>query len=94
MQEKIVELIELVDAAIGVATKMQSDQPALNSPENLQRVMQLLTDLKAKALAGSLEPANGVALGLGRWVSDWVEPLSSPLLGAVGAIDAYYLANF
>jgi hypothetical protein len=95
MQEKITQLIELIDTALNIVTSMQSDPSSENSPENLERTAQALAAIKERAGTGQLGPSNGViTLGLARGVSDWIEPLNSPLLGAVGAIESHYRENF
>lgn len=95
MQEKTTRLIELIDTALNIVTSMQSDPSSENSSENLERTAQALTTIKERASTGQLGPSNGgVTLGLARGVSDWIEPLNSPLMGAVGAIETYYMENF
>jgi hypothetical protein len=95
MQEKTTKLIELIDTALNIVTSMQSDSSSENSSENLVRTAQALSVIKERASTGQLGSSNGViTLGLVRGVSDWIEPLNSPLLGAVGAIETYYRENF
>jgi hypothetical protein len=51
----------------------------------------VLKSIKNQALAGQLPPSQGiVTLGLAREVADWIDPLDSPLLKAVGKVEREY----
>lgn len=95
MQEKKIKLLGLIDTALQTVASMQSVPSPENSSENLERTAQVLSRLQERVKSGELEPSNGtVTLGLARGVSDWIEPLDSPLLGAVGKIETFYMENF
>ncbi len=90
MDAKITEFTQLIDQAIQQAEK--TDQKGKS--ERLNNLIQGLETLKQKAISGELEASQGVAtLGLSREVADWVEPLDSPLLKAVGQLEEYYQSN-
>ncbi|BCL35264.1 hypothetical protein [Nostoc sp. MS1] len=92
METKTENFLKLIDQALTIAEPMRTQ---LANPERLNNVISVLQSIKTKALVGQLEPSDGTStLGLAREVADWVEPLDSPLLTAVGAIEQYYQANF
>lgn len=87
MKPQIAEFINLIDPAIAMAEQMSVKQPS----ERLNNVIGRLQSIKNQALGGQLESSQGVStLGLAREVADWIEPLDSPLLKAVGTIEEYY----
>jgi hypothetical protein len=84
------DFIELINKALSVA------EPLRSSPEQndrLERIIGVLNQLKERVDAGELEPSGGASLGLARDVADWIEPLDSPFLAAVGEIENYYKEN-
>ena len=92
---KLTRLIDLTNAAIAIVIEMQSSSSSANSPESLDQTILILNDLKERAYTGRLgSSADGVILGLVRYVSDWIEPLNSPLLSAVGEIEIYFRDYF
>lgn len=92
METKTEKLLKLIEQALNIAEQMR---PELANPERLNNVISVLQSIRSKALIGRLEPSAGTStLGLAREVADWVEPLDSPLLKAVGAIEEYYQTNF
>lgn len=89
METKIEEFIKLIDKALGIAEQLK--QPEFSNLERLNSVISHLQSIRIKAQAGKLEPSGGsLTLGLSREVADWIEPLDSPLLDAVGEIEQYY----
>lgn len=92
METKTAKLLKLIEQALNIAEQMRTE---LANPERLNNVISVLQSIKNKTLIGQLEPSAGTStLGLAREVADWVEPLDSPLLKAVGAIEEYYQTNF
>ncbi|GAB1544628.1 hypothetical protein NUACC21_73040 [Scytonema sp. NUACC21] len=92
METKTTQLLKLIEQALNIAEQIRSE---LSNPERLNNVIGALQSIRSQTLAGQLEPSGGSAtLGLAREVADWVEPLDSPLLKAVGAIEEYYQRNF
>jgi hypothetical protein len=90
MEPKTEEFIKLIDQASEIAEKMLKDKKT-DLSERLNNVISVLKSIKNKALNGKLEPSGGISnLGLAREVADWIEPLDSPLLKAIGAIEEYY----
>jgi hypothetical protein len=98
MNEKTIGFIRLLDAAINIAKRRKSLRDA-GAPDSapvgaLENIIEALTRYKDSALAGTLQPSDGVATtGLLREVADWSEPSESELFQAVRAIERYYLAN-
>jgi hypothetical protein len=91
MENNVAQFIVLIDEALAMVTEMQSTGTTCNSPEDLGRTVQFLTKIKATAVAGQLEPSQGiVTLGLSRGVTEWLEPPNSPLYSAIGAIEQFY----
>ncbi|MBD2250070.1 hypothetical protein [Nostoc parmelioides] len=91
MEIKTEKFLHLIDQALKIAEQMRTE---LAHSERLNNVITVLQSLRNQALAGQLEPSTGTStLGLAREVADWVEPLDSPLLKAVGAIEAFYQNN-
>jgi hypothetical protein len=85
------DFIQLIDQAMAIAI---ASRPDYDPPEQrLEKLLDTLQKLKEDSQSGNLKPANHSHLGLGRFVSDWVEPLNSPLTGAVWEIDQYYQQN-
>jgi len=91
MQNKIGEFIRLIDNAILTAKKRlpgESDPAIVRSISNVISVLQRTKD---DGVAGSLNPSGGIAtLGFTREALDWGEPLDSPLLQSLRAVDRYY----
>jgi hypothetical protein len=84
---KIFEFIRLIDYALEIAVQIRGN----NQTENLNNLIAALRTIRSQAIAGHLEPSQGVStLGLSREVADWIDSLDSTLLKAVGAIDQYY----
>ncbi len=95
MNAKIEEFIKLIDNALQIAEEMlktrQSDQSDFLLKERLSNVIRVLRRTKNNAINGNLTLSGGVlTLGLVREVADWIEPLNSPLLEAVRAMEQYY----
>ncbi|MEH2062000.1 MAG: hypothetical protein V7K50_06940 [Nostoc sp.] len=90
METKIEEFIKLIDQASEIIEQMLKDkQPEFSAP--LKNVNSALKSIRSNTLNGQLEPSGGIStLGLSHEVADWIEPLDSPLLKAVGAIEEYY----
>jgi hypothetical protein len=87
------EFIQLIDQALNMAKQMDaSPQGAGNSnAEGLKKLIPILQTLKSQVLEDTLEASvQNSTLGLAREVADWITPLDSPLLSAVGAIEAHY----
>jgi len=90
METNTQEFIKLIDRASEISEQMLKEKQSESSPR-LNNVINALKSIKTKALNGQLEPSGGVStLGLAREVADWIEPLDSPLLKAVGGIEEYY----
>ncbi|MBC1236307.1 hypothetical protein VF14_12780 [Nostoc linckia z18] len=90
METNTQEFVKLIDRASEISQQMLKDKQSESSPR-LNNVINALQSIKTKALNGKLEPSGGVStLGLAREVADWIEPLDSPLLKAVGSIEEYY----
>ncbi|MFS0516643.1 hypothetical protein ACEYW6_18270 [Nostoc sp. UIC 10607] len=93
MKTKIEEFIKLIDQASDITEQMLKDKKS-ESSARLNNVISALQSIKSKTLNGKLEPSGGTStFGLAREVADWIEPLDSPLLKAVGAIEEYYQKN-
>ncbi len=91
MDNKKLEFIPLIDRALEIAEQMKGENP----PEQLHNLIGALQAIKSQAIAGQLEPSQGIlTLGLARGVADWIDSLDSPLLEAVGAIEQYYQKHF
>ena len=95
MNAKIEGFIKLIDNALQIAEEMlktrQSEQSDFLLKERLSNVIGVLRRTKNNAINGNLTLSGGVlTLGLVREVADWIEPLNSPLLEAVSAIEQYY----
>ena len=81
------ELIQSIDQAITVAEQM----PKTERSTRIEGLISVLKSIKNQALAGQLPPSQGiVTLGLAREVADWIDPLDSPLLKAVGKVEREY----
>ncbi|MBE8967070.1 hypothetical protein IQ277_12685 [Nostocales cyanobacterium LEGE 12452] len=93
METKTEEFIKLIDRASEIAEQMLKDKKPEFS-DRLNNAIAALKSIKTKTLNGKLEPSGGIStLGLAQGVADWIEPLDSPLLKAVGAIEKYYQKN-
>ncbi|MBD2560940.1 MULTISPECIES: hypothetical protein [Nostoc] len=93
MKTKTEEFIKLIDQASDITEQMLKDTKS-ESSARLNNVISALQSIKSKTLNGKLEPSGGTStLGLAHGVADWIEPLDSPLLKAVGAIEEYYQKN-
>ena len=90
METKIEEFIKLIDQASEIIEQiLKEKQPEFSAP--LKNVSSALKSIRSNTLNGQLEPSGGIStLGLSHEVADWIEPLDSPLLKAVGAIEEYY----
>jgi hypothetical protein len=87
MDTKIFEFIRLIDYALEIAVQISGE----SQTEQLNNLIAALKAIRSQAMAGCLEPSQGIStLGLSREVADWIESLDSTLLKAVGAIDQYY----
>jgi hypothetical protein len=88
--KKIADFIALIDDAVLVAEKRRSieNEPAIAS--SLTNVIALLRRTRSDAVGRNLSPSGGATLGLAREVLDWGEPLGSPLVRSLGAVDRYY----
>lgn len=83
------EFIKLIDQALSQSEQMLQQVPSRT--EQLNALVSELQRIKANALSDQLQPSEGrLTLGLARGLADWIEPLNSPLLNAVGAIERYY----
>ena len=81
------ELIQSIDQAITVAEQM----PKTERSTRIEGLISVLKTIKSQALAGQLPSSQGiVTLGLAREVADWIDPLDSPLLKAVGKVEREY----
>jgi hypothetical protein len=91
MVAKTEEFVRLIDQALAIAEQTIRES---NQTEHLHNLIAQIQSIKTKVQVGQLEPSTGIInLGLVRDVADWIEPLSSPLLSAVGAIERYYQEN-
>ncbi|MFO0039429.1 MAG: hypothetical protein ACK522_10865 [Synechococcaceae cyanobacterium] len=87
MTANLTNLVPLIDQALAAAS--QRSQGA--HQERAQQLTNALQAVRQQAAAGTLEPSRGVVtLGLTRGVADLGEPLDSPLIQALGAIEKYY----
>jgi len=87
METNMMELIQSIDQAIAVAEQMRKTERATR----IEGLISVLKTIKNQALAGQLPPSQGiVTLGLAREVADWIDPLDSPLLKAVGKVEREY----
>ncbi|HAC63602.1 MAG TPA: hypothetical protein DCF68_08700 [Cyanothece sp. UBA12306] len=92
MKPKTEEFIKLIDKAIDISQDMLSMKS--HNSERLNQLITILKNIKNDAIDGTLESSKGsINLGLSRNTSDWIEPLDSPLLNAVGEIEKYYQKN-
>ncbi|WP_088894396.1 hypothetical protein [Leptolyngbya ohadii] len=83
------EFVRLIDQAL----RQSEDMIRQNSTrtEQLKPLMSELQRIKAEALDDRLPPSQEMlTLGLTRGLADWIEPLDSPLMNAVGAVELYY----
>ena len=91
MDNKKLEFIPLIDRALEIAEQMKGE----NQLKQLNNLIAQLQAIKSQAIAGQLEPSQGIlTLGLARGVADWIDSLDSPLLRAVGAIEQYYQKHY
>jgi hypothetical protein len=89
IDEKKQEFVRLIDQALIQSEEMLRQVPA--RAEQLHVLVSELQRIKAKILNDQLQPSEGtLTLGLARGLADWIEPLNSPLLNAVGAIELFY----
>lgn len=87
--DKKQEFVQLLDRALEQSEELHLQAAA--QPEQLQNLVSELQRIKADVLSDRLPGSEGrLTLGLARGLADWVEPLDSPLLDAVGAIELYY----
>lgn len=83
------EFVRLIDHALNQSEEMAHQVPA--RADQLHPLVSELHRIRADVLADRLQPSQGtLTLGLARGLADWVEPLDSPLLEAVGAVERYY----
>lgn len=83
------EFVQLIDQALSQSEELGRQLPART--ENLNALISELERIKASVLSDRLTPSGGtLTLGLARGVADWIEPLNSPLLEAVGTVERYY----
>ena len=91
MQSKTGQFIRLVDSAMLTAKKRMSVESDPAIAKSISNVISVLQRTKDDAVAGSLNPSGGIAtLGFTREALDWGEPLDSPLLQSLRAVDRYY----
>lgn len=93
MNPKTQEFIQLIDQALNMAEQMGTfSQDAGNSnAEGIKKMIPILQNLKMQVLEETLEASTqNSTLGLSREVADWITPLDSPLLKAIGAIETHY----
>jgi hypothetical protein len=90
MEPKTEEFIKMIDQASGIAEQMLKDKkPEIST--HLNNAIAALQSIKSRTLNGKLEPSGTIStLGLAHGLADWIEPLDSPLLKAVGAIEEHY----
>jgi type II secretory pathway component PulL len=87
MTANLTNLLPLIDQALAAIDQRGSSA----KPEQAQKLRHALQAVRQQAEAGNLEPSRGVVtLGLTRGVADLGEPLDSPLIQALGAIESYY----
>ena len=83
------EFLQLIDQALTQSEQVR--QQVTSHAEQLNTLVSELHHIKANVLSDRLQPSEGtLTLGLARGLADWIEPLNSPLLEAVGAIERYY----
>lgn len=83
------EFVQLIDQSLSQSEEIRRQLP--DRAENLNVLVSELERIKASVLSDRLTPSGGtLTLGLARGLADWVEPLNSPLLAAVGAVERYY----
>lgn len=88
MKNNTTDFIKLIDQAMEIAEQIPTES---GKQERLNNAIAALQSIKTETLAGNLEQSGGIStLGLASGVADWIEPLNSPLLTAVGAIEQYY----
>ncbi|AFY32990.1 hypothetical protein [Calothrix sp. PCC 7507] len=88
MKNNTTEFIKLIDQALEIAEHTSTEA---GKQERLNKAIATLKSIRSQTLAGNLEPSGGIStLGLASGVADWIEPLDSPLLAAVGAIEEHY----
>ncbi len=89
IDDKKQEFVRLIDRAVNQSQEMIEQSPSHAEP--LNTLVSELQRIKANALSDQLQPSEGsLTLGLSRGLADWIEPLDSPLLTAVGAVERYY----
>ncbi|MEB3361012.1 MAG: hypothetical protein VKI42_02675 [Synechococcaceae cyanobacterium] len=87
MASSLHDLLPLIDGALELADRHRQGAEG----DRVTQLIGVLRGLRSQVQAGTLEPSSGGAsLGLSRGVADWVDPLDSPLLKAVAAIEARY----
>jgi hypothetical protein len=92
METQTEEFIKLIDQSLEIAEQMRHES---EHSQRLNNVISVLQSVKNKIVLGQLEASGGKStLGLAREVSDWIEPLDTPLLKAVGAVEEYYQKHF
>lgn len=86
-------VIKSLDHAIDVTKSALADPKAEDSASNLQSLLNLLSQVRGRALEGTLQPpCDGLSLGLARYVTDWVFELGGPLHNAICDIEEMYSA--
>lgn len=92
MDAKKQEFLQLIDRAIVISQEMNHSS---SESEHLNTLIRELQAIKTRAINHQLPPSQGtLTLGLARQVADWIDPLDSPLMEAVGAIELYYNHHF
>lgn len=89
IDDKKQEFVRLIDQALNQSQEMLKQIPS--HAEQLNILISELQRIKANVLSDQLRPSEGtLTLGLSRGLADWIEPLDSPLLAAVGTVERYY----
>lgn len=87
--DKKQEFVRLIDQALSQSEAMSRQVPA--RAEGLGALVSELQRIKENVLNNQLTPSEGtLTLGLAKGLADWIEPLNSPLMDAVGAVELYY----
>ncbi len=87
------ELARLIDKAARAAKHVLLDPKSQDASENVTRLLDILAACREQLYERSLPPSDGtLTLGIGRYVSDWVDDLNDPLNKAVRAVECHYLS--
>jgi hypothetical protein len=85
------ELALRLNNVITIAKVALIDRQSKDNPELLQSLINGVEAILGQVTDGTLTPPDGqISLGIGRYVSDWVDDLQGPLSIAVATAEIHY----